>query len=97
MIKFGKPLILIRNVETNVAIECLINVLTCYNMTDSNLFINSKQQLIYQSNKFSVLFHNDATKLQVAIHQSVYLIRRSTYTVRGICIISYRFGIIRDI
>ena len=75
MIKFGKPLIFIRNIERYIAIESLIYVLTCYNKTDSNLFINSKKQLIYKSNKFSVLFHNDSTRPQVAIHQSVYLIR----------------------
>ena len=75
MIKIGKPLTFIRNIETYVAIECLINVLTCYNNTDSNLFINSKQQLIDKSNQFSVFFHNDSTRPQVAIHQSVYLIR----------------------
>ena len=48
MIKIGrsKPLIFIRNAETYVDIECLIYVLIYYNMTDSNLFINSKQQLI---------------------------------------------------
>ena len=75
MIKISKPPIFIRNIETYVAIECLINVLICYNKTDSNLFITSKQQLIDKSNKFSVFFHNDSTGPQVAILQSLYLIR----------------------
>ena len=38
IIKIGKPLTFIRNIETYVATECLINVLTCYNKTDSNSY-----------------------------------------------------------
>ena len=75
MLKIGKSLLVIKNIKRYIAIDGVINVLTCYNKTNSNVFINSKKQLIYKSNKFSVLFHNDSTRPQVAIHQSVYLIR----------------------